>query len=95
MTEFLVRNIAIFRWALDDHNERCTVAAKAFALNPEDFEALGETELWGLKVESDERVRVGFVRIRCDGSAWRIEDELESYVLKPERLRPAGHPLPA
>lgn len=93
MSDFFRRNIAVFRWALDDHNQRCPVAAKAFLLNPEDYQEFGETMLWGLEVRPDDRVHAGFVRILCDGSAWRIEDELESYVLNPARVRPAGHPL--
>lgn len=93
MTDFFRRNISVFRWALDDHNSRCPVAATAFLLNPDDFEKFGERKLWGLEIRPDERVITGFVQILCDGSAWQIEEELENYVLNPAELRPAGHPL--
>lgn len=92
MTEFLDKNVAIFRHALDDHNRRCPVDATAFLLYPDDFAQIGMTSLWGLPIKSDDRVRPNHVRVQCDGSAWGIEDELESYMLSPEE-QVAGLPL--
>lgn len=54
--------------------------ADAFLVNPQDFEQLGTTSLWGLPIRPDERVPVGRLRIQCSGSAWSIENELENYV---------------
>jgi hypothetical protein len=82
MTSFLRKNIGALRRALDEHDERCPVAAEAFLLNPQDRAQLEETVLWGLEVRADGRVAEGRVRILCPGSAWRMEDELELHVLR-------------
>jgi hypothetical protein len=79
-SRFELVNLAAIRAALDHHNRNCSVEANAILLNPTDHGLLGWDDLWGLPILPDERVPVKRVRIRCDGSAWRIEDELESYL---------------
>lgn len=48
-------------------------------MHPIEHGRLGVETLWGLSIYADERVRLGRFRIDCEGSAWRIEDELELY----------------
>ena len=46
-------------------------------MHPTEHVKLGVEQLWGLPIRADERVRLGRFRIDCEGSAWRVEDELE------------------
>jgi hypothetical protein len=80
MSSARARNVAAMRLALDDHNAKCLVPARAILMHPEDFDRFGLSTLWGLSVEVDTRVRRGFFRIACTGSAWGIEGELEAYL---------------
>jgi hypothetical protein len=80
VADFEIQNLAAIRRALDQHNRICPVAAKAILLHPIDHGLLQWTELWGLPVLADERVRVKRVQIACDGSAWAAEDELEELI---------------
>lgn len=48
-------------------------------MHPTEHVKLGVEQLWGLPIWADERVRLGWFRIHCEGSAWRVEDELELY----------------
>ena len=101
MSEFLAKNLPVIRSALDQHNDECPVPARAILLNAADHEklALAIPQLWGLAVRPDNRVRLGYFRIECEGSAWRVEDELLAYaqvpehVPAPEPLTPVEHPL--
>ena len=76
MSQFETKNLAAIRQALDSHNASCPVPPKAILLNPVDHELMGWDELWGLPVLPDDRVPTKRVRIDCDGSADRIEDEI-------------------
>lgn len=76
MSEFEIRNLKRIRAALDHHNGGCSLPARAILLNPIDHALLGWDGLWGLPVLADERVRVKYVRIDCEGSTWGIEREL-------------------
>ncbi len=89
MSAFLRKNIEIIRAALDDHNENCPVPARAILLHPSEHEKLSVCELWGKPVLADKRVRLGFFRVDCDGSAWEIEKELALHIQPP-----AGEPVP-
>jgi hypothetical protein len=102
MSEFLAKNLPVIRSALDEHNRECPVPAQAILLNPTDQEklALAVPELWGLPVCPDDRVRVGYFRIKCEGSAWHMEDELLAYIEAPVEqvpipAAPREHPLAA
>jgi hypothetical protein len=77
---FHERNLPVMRAALNHHNQTCRIPAKAILVNPPDFERLGIHDLWGLEVRPDDRVPENMFRIECEGSAWRIEDELFAYV---------------
>lgn len=48
-------------------------------MHPNERVKLGVEKLWGLPICADERVRLGRFRIDCEGSAWRVEDELDLY----------------
>ena len=48
-------------------------------MHPTEYVKLGVEQLWGLRICADERVRLGRFRIDCEGSAWRVEDDLELY----------------
>lgn len=69
--------------ALDHHNGDCPVPASAILLNPVDHGLLGIGRLWGLRVLPDDRVPPKRCRIQCEGSAWGIENELETYLQTP------------
>jgi len=75
--DFLGKNIRKIQAGVQHHNSTCGVPARAILLHPLEHEKLGVQELWGLAVCADERVRLGRFRIDCEGSAWRVEDELE------------------
>lgn len=101
MSDYVEKNLWAIRAALDDHNGGdCPRPAAAILLNPDDHERLGINKLWGLPVSACEKQRRHFVRIHCDGSAWGVEDELESYVNGPQKpeplpLAPNEYPLAA
>jgi hypothetical protein len=89
MSEFLRKNVEVIRAALDDHNANCPVPARAILLHPSEHAKLDVPDLWGKPVLADERVRLGFFRVDCDGSAWEIENELALHIQPP-----AGAPAP-
>lgn len=78
MSMFSAKNLLAMRRALDHHNANCPVPARAILLNPLDHGLLQWDELWGLPLLPDDRVRVKRFRIDCEGSAWSLEDELDS-----------------
>lgn len=92
MSRFAAKNLAAIRAAIDHHNASCPVPASAILLNPVDHELLGFDELWGLPVLPDERVPTKRVRIRCDGSAFGVEDAVEEFAVRP---RPVEVPVVA
>lgn len=71
-----VRYLTKIRIALDDHNSRCVLAARAILLNEKDYKNLGMPTLWGVPVHSDKRVSPDRVVIDCEGSARFLEDEV-------------------
>lgn len=90
MSDFLRKNLTVIRAAVDDHNSKCKVEARAILFSPEEFEQLdGVKHLWGIPVYSDERQRRRFFRVDCEGSASRIESELADYIADPSSV-----PLP-
>jgi hypothetical protein len=101
MSTFLRKNVEIIRAALDDHNENCPVPARAILLHPAEREKLQVCSLWGKPVLADSRVRLGFFRVDCDGSAWEIEKELALHIQvpagkpEPSRFNPVERPLAA
>lgn len=80
MGEFEIANLAAIRAALDHHNGECPVPARAILLHPYDHGLMGWDELWGLPVLPDDRVPVKRVRIDCGGSAWTLDEELETFL---------------
>lgn len=86
MSGFESKNLAAIRAALDHHNADCPVPANAILLNPVDHELMGWDELWGLPVLADERVPTKRVRIRCDGSAFGIEEQIAEAVARPVEM---------
>jgi hypothetical protein len=80
MSYFEVQNLIKIRVGIDRHNEACPETAKAILLNPVDHRLLGFSSLWGIAVLADSSVPVKRVRIDCDGSAVRIEEELADFL---------------
>lgn len=64
-------------------------------MHPTEHVKLGVEKLWGLPICADERVRLGRFRIDCEGSAWRVEDELELYTQQLLPATPLERPLAA
>jgi hypothetical protein len=101
MSEFLRKNVEIIRAGLDDHNGSCPVRASAILFHPTEHEKLKVPELWGLPVLADDRVRLGYFRVDCEGSAWDIEKALALHIHGPVELPvtspadPVEHPLAA
>lgn len=85
------RRMESIRAALDDHNAECCRPARAILLHPEDHAELNLLELWGVPVMSDERCRLGFLRVDCEASAWQIEAELAAH-LSDREVRPQPQP---
>lgn len=83
MSEFLRKNAPIMRAALDNHNGSCRIPARAILLHPAEHQKLSVEVLWGLVVLPDERVRPGYFRVDCEGSAWDIEQELAFHMNVP------------
>lgn len=77
--DFLAKNIRNIQAGVQHHNRTCGVPARAILMHPTEHMKLGIEELWGLPIFADERVRLGRFCIDCEGSAWRVEDELELY----------------
>jgi hypothetical protein len=92
MTDFLREHIHKIRAGVDDHNRKCRVPARAILLNPADHAKLEVRLLWGLPVLADKRQRSGFFRVDCEGSAWRIEEELATFTRPPDIAEPAVEP---
>ncbi len=90
--DFLSKNIRTIRAGIQDHNRKCPVPACAILLHPTEHEKLDVNELWGLPVDADKRVRLGYFMIKCEGSAWRVEDELELYTRQLETATPPKLP---
>ena len=84
--DFLSKNIRKIQAGVQHHNRTCRVPAKAILMHPTEHVKLGVEKLWGLPICADERVRLGRFRIDGEGSAWRVEDELELYT---QQLLPA------
>ncbi|MGI8727754.1 MAG: hypothetical protein ACR2K6_08785 [Solirubrobacterales bacterium] len=80
MTKFEVTNLIAMRKALDRHNSRCPMEAEAILLHPYDHGVMGYDALWGIPVVADDSVPVKRCRIRCDGSAATIDEELSDYL---------------
>lgn len=80
MNEFLAKNTPVIRAGVDHHNATCGVPARAILLHPAEHARLGVSSLWNLDVLADERVRLGRFCVDCEGSAWRVEDELLLYI---------------
>jgi hypothetical protein len=89
--DFLTKNIHTIQVGIQHHNRTCVVPARAILLHPTEHAKLGVQELWGLAVCADERVRLGRFRIDCEGSAWRVEDELD---LHTQHLETSTSPTP-
>jgi len=87
--DFLSKNIRKIQVGVQHHNRTCGVPARAILMHPTEHVKLGVAELWGLPICPDERVRLGRFRIDCEGSAWRVADELELYT---QQLLPAPPP---
>jgi len=77
--DFLSENIRKIQAGVQHHNRTCALPATAILMYPTEHVRLGVGKLWGLPIHADERVRLGRFRIDCEGSAWRVEDELELY----------------
>lgn len=77
--DFLSKNIGKIQAGVQHHNRTCGVPARAILMHPTEHAKLGVEKLWGLPICADKRVRLGRFRIDCEGSAWRVEDELELY----------------
>lgn len=93
MSQFAAKNLGAIKAALDQHNASCPVPANAILLNPVDHSLIDFEELWGLPVLADDRVPTKRVRIRCDGSAFGIEDEVAEAVSREQpRVVPAVVP---
>jgi hypothetical protein len=86
MSSFLQKNVKVIRAGLDDHNANCPVPARAILLHPSEHEKLDVTNLWGHAVLADERVRLGYFMIGCEGSAWGIERELALHIESPAKV---------
>lgn len=99
--DFLCKNIRTIQAGVQKHNVTCGMPARAILLHPTEHAKLGVTELWGLAVLADDRVRLGFFQVDCEGSAWEIEKELALYLhppvpkSQPRTPDPVEHPLAA
>ena len=93
--DFLSKHIRKIQAGVQHHNRTCGMPARAILMHPTEQVKLGVEKLWGLPICADERVRLGRFRIDCEGSAWRVEDELELYThqLLPVTPEPPGTPL--
>ncbi len=92
--DYLTKNLPTIQAGVQHHNRTCGVPARAILLHPTEHVKLGVRELWGLAVFADERVRIGRFRIDCEGSAWRVEDELELYTQQLEISTPTSPDTP-
>jgi hypothetical protein len=64
-TDFLLKNVACLRAALDHHNATCEGRPTAFLLHPYDRGLLPFDELWGVPlIEDRDRAVKGF-RVEC------------------------------
>jgi hypothetical protein len=90
--DFLSKNIREIQAGVQHHNRTCVVPARAILMHPTELVKLGIEKLWGLPICADERVRLGRFRIDCEGSAWRVEDELELYTQQLLPVTPAELP---
>lgn len=77
---FEIKNLIAIRVGIDRHNSECPVPAEAILMNPVDCQLMDHPRLWGVPVLPDPSVPTKRVRIRCEGSAENIEDELEVYL---------------
>lgn len=75
----IVSRLISVRKALDTHNARCPLPARSILINPSVM--FPWDEVWSVPVERHAEVPQGRVRINCDGSTWKVEEELEYYKL--------------
>jgi hypothetical protein len=73
-------NLIAIRLGVDRHNSRCPVPPEAILMNPIDCELMDHHRLWGIPVLPDSSVSTKRFRLRCEGSAETIEEELETYL---------------
>lgn len=78
--QFEIKNLIAIRRGIDRHNSRCPISAEAILMNPTDHGLMRHPRLWGVPVLADPSVPTRRVRIKCDGSAEEIEDELDLYL---------------
>ncbi len=69
-TEFLAKNVARLRDALDHHNATCAEAPTAFLLHPYDV-GLPFDDLWGVPLVADETRPVKILGIACPAAPER------------------------
>ena len=91
---FDILNLIALRIALDRHNTRCPIPAKAILLNPVDHALMGWNRLWGLPVLADDRVKVKRIRIDCDGSAASVDEELAELLNEAKKKNLPRAPAP-
>jgi hypothetical protein len=84
VTAFEAKNLIAIRVALDRHNAVCPMEAEAILLHPYDHGVMGYDRLWGIPVVADADVPVKRCRIKCDGSAETIDQELSECLRGPE-----------
>lgn len=77
--QFEIKNLICIRIGVDRHNSKCPIPAEAILMNPIDCQLMNHPRLWGIPVLSDPSIPTRRVRIRCEGSAENIADELEVY----------------
>jgi hypothetical protein len=64
-TQFLGKNVACLRAALDHHNATCPEHATAFSLHPYDRRLLPFDDLWGIPLVEDATQPVKHFRVAC------------------------------
>jgi hypothetical protein len=69
-------NLIAIRIGIDRHNSRCPIQADGILMNPIDHALMGFEKLWGVPVLADTSVPTKRFRIKCEGSAENIEEEL-------------------
>ncbi|HMI81281.1 MAG TPA: hypothetical protein VK480_05790 [Solirubrobacterales bacterium] len=77
---FEVVNLIAIRIGIDHHNLGCPIPPEAILMNPIDCQLMDHPRLWGIPVLSDPSVPTKVVRLRCEGSAENIEQELQGHI---------------
>jgi hypothetical protein len=75
-TDFLAKNVARLRDALDHHNATCAEAPTAFLLHPYDIGVLPFDDLWGVPLVADRARPVKTFHIACPAAPEGDEGEL-------------------